>query len=242
MVQPLVVLAAALTGLVMGSFVATAAIRQARGEAFVGGRSHCDGCGAPLGFAATLPLASYVGLRGAAGCCGARIDPFHPAGELSGLFIGLAAIAAGDGVKGLLIATLGFGLLGLSLVDLRTQRLPDPLVAVVAAAALVLAALGQSSRLAEGMCAAALTFAVLEGLRRAFLHLRGRGGLGGGDVKLLSALALWLGLLTPAALALAAILGLVQVMALRPQGGRIAFGPAIALAAFAVGEGRGLFL
>lgn len=240
MTPPLAYVPAAATGLVVGSFTATAAIRFVRGEAFLGGRSHCDGCGARLGFAATVPLASYVGQRGAARCCDARIDPLHPAGELLGLLIMLVAVAMGDPLRGLLVAILGFGLLALGLIDLRTERLPDPLVAVAAGAALALAALSGPGRLVEGLIAAAATFAVLEAVRRGFLHFRGRGGLGGGDVKLLAALALWLGLLTPLALTLASLLGLIQVAMLRPKSGRIAFGPAIALAGFAIGAGQGL--
>ncbi len=232
---PLHVIAMAAAGLVIGSFVTTAAIRYSRGEAFVSGRSRCDSCGAPLGFAATMPLVSYLGLRGVPRCCGSRIDPLHPLGELTGLGIGLAAVSTGAIFQGALVAAVGFALLGLSLIDVRTGRLPDPLVATTAALALPLAGLGGLANLAAGLVAALLTFLILEGLRRGFLRLRGRGGLGGGDVKLLTALALWLGPLTPLALALASLLGLLQVAVLRPKDGRIAFGPPIALAGFAVG-------
>src|SRR5690349_21177897 len=49
-------------GACLGSFAATAALRFSRAEPFIAGRSHCDACGMRLGFAATLPLVSYVGL------------------------------------------------------------------------------------------------------------------------------------------------------------------------------------
>jgi leader peptidase (prepilin peptidase) / N-methyltransferase len=238
--SPLPTLLFAAAGLALGSFVATAAIRFARGEAFLGGRSHCDGCGAPLGFAATMPIVSYVGRRGMAGCCHGRIDPVHLVGELLGLAVMLAGAATGDLPHGLLVGGLGLGLLALGLIDLRTGRLPNLLVAAVAAAGLGLVALDGSGRLLEGLAAAAATFAVLEIVRRGFLRFRGRGGFGGGDVKLLAALAVWLGVLTPTALVLASLIGLIQVALLRPRDGRIAFGPAIAAAGFVVGIGRTL--
>lgn len=231
----LLVLPVAVAGTVLGSFTATAAIRYARGEGFLGGRSHCDECGATLGFAATVPLASYVGFGGAARCCRGRIDPLHPAGELAGLVIALAAAAPGDLTRDLLVAGVGFCLLALTLIDLRTSRLPDPLVAATAVGGLLLSALAGVERLLAGVVAAGTAFLILEALRRAFLRFRGRGGLGGGDVKLLAALGLWLGAMTPLALALAALLGLLQVTVLRPKDGRIAFGPALAFAGFAAG-------
>jgi leader peptidase (prepilin peptidase)/N-methyltransferase len=64
---------------------------------------------------------------------------------------------------------------------------------------------------------------------------RGDPGLGFGDVKLIGALALWLGDLTPWMVVGAAILGLVASALLKPSGGRLAFGPAIAASAWTLG-------
>ena len=60
MTEPLVYLAVSLAGLAVGSFVATAAIRHARGEAFFGGRSHCDGCATRLHTKCTPDSASEL--------------------------------------------------------------------------------------------------------------------------------------------------------------------------------------
>ena len=57
-------------------------------------------------------------------------------------------------------------------------------------------------------------------------------------MKLISALAIWLGLDTSWAVALAAIGALIASRFAPPADGRIAFGPAIAAAGFAVGVAR----
>jgi leader peptidase (prepilin peptidase)/N-methyltransferase len=63
----------------------------------------------------------------------------------------------------------------------------------------------------------------------------GEPGLGLGDVKLLAALALWLGLATPWLIAAASLLGLLLMAITRPKDGRLAFGPAIAVSAWTIG-------
>lgn len=227
-------LGSVVVGLVVGSFVTTAALRSVRGEQGLVGRSRCDGCGAGLGWGATTPVLSYALRAGACSRCGGRIDPLHPIGEVAGgLIAAFSILSAGAPPEALLTATLGFLLLGVSVIDARSRRLPDGLTALVAATCLVLSAL--EGRLSSALAAAAATFLLLEGLRRGFLLLRRKPGLGFGDVKLLTALALWLGVATPWAVAGAALVGLVAFAVIRPADGRLAFGPAIAVAGFLLG-------
>lgn len=135
-------------------------------------------------------------------------------------------------LKVALILALAGVLLASSIVDMRSRRLPDPLTVAAAGLSLALAALDGWRQVAIGAAVAALSWLLLEGVRRAFLRRRGRPGLGQGDVKLFAALALWLGLAAPWALAIASLLGLIAAWRLRPADGRIAFGPAIAAAAW----------
>lgn len=224
---------ASLVGACAGSFAVTAALRSLRGEQALAGRSRCDGCGETLGFAATAPVVSYAVLRGACARCGSRIDPAHVAGEIAGAMLGGLAFWLTPPPQAALIVALGLVLLAASVIDQRIQRLPDPLTLAVALLSLGLAAL--NGQILIGIAAAAVTFGLLEGLRRSFLRLRGRVGLGAGDVKLLSALALWLGTATPWAIALAALVGLLVALVTKPTDGRIAFGPLIAGGATIIG-------
>ncbi len=233
MTGALIFLGLGLLGLCVGSFIATAVLRAFGKENFVLGRSRCDGCGHALGYLDTLPLVIFMRRSGLAACCGGRIDPLHPAGELGGLVVLVAAALPGRVIEGSLLALHGFALLALALIDLKTRRLPNVLVAGCAFVALLLAALRGRESLVIGLAAGALTYLILEGVRRAFASLRGQAGLGGGDVKLIAALALCLGPLTPAVVALSAALGLGQALLIRPADRRIAFGPWIAVSGFA---------
>ena len=227
-------------GACVGSFIATAAMRGVRGEGFLAGRSHCDACGQPLSFGQTIPVLSYVALRGACADCRSPISRLHPAAEVAGVAIAAGAMLQPGVPQALLVATLGATLLATALIDSRTQRLPDALTLIIALAAGSLAWIKGEDQLWFGLAAAILAFVILEGLRRVFLWRRGESGLGVGDVKLVAALALWLGPLTPFALALASLAGLAWFAAFRPAAKRLAFGPFIAAAAFLVGSAGGL--
>ncbi len=227
--------AAAAIGATAGSHAATAAIRAGRAEQSLTGRSHCDGCGMALGLVQTVPVVSFVGLGGACAGCGARIDPLHPAGEIAGGALALAAVLAAPPLKALPLAGLGMVLLASSLIDLKTRRLPDLLTLAVAGFCAVLALQGGLGRLELGLATGAITFLTLVGLRRGFEAFRRKPGLGFGDVKLLAALAIWLAAAIPWAVLLASAGGLVACAVVRPKDGRIAFGPFIAAGAFAVG-------
>jgi leader peptidase (prepilin peptidase)/N-methyltransferase len=232
---PIMILTAALIGACLGSFAATAALRSLRSRQALIGRSHCDACQTPLGFAATTPIVSFLALRGACGACGARIDPAHLAGEVAGALIAGAAFALVEPTRAMLLTALGLVLLTASLIDLRTQRLPDGLTLAAGLISFSLSATGAPGALTTGLIAAGATFLLMEALRRGFELLRRRSGLGFGDVKLLTALALWLGIATSWAVALAATAGLAVVALVRPADGRIAFGPLIAGAALIIG-------
>ncbi|MDR3509250.1 MAG: prepilin peptidase [Caulobacteraceae bacterium] len=227
-----------LAGLCLGSYAATAGLRLARREQSVSGRSRCDHCGASLGFLQTAPVIAYLRQGGACRNCGGRIDPLHLVGEICGALILVLAFLLATPPRAALLAALGLTLLASAVVDAKTRRLPDSLTLACAGLCAGLALQSSSPNLAIGLAASALSFIVLEVVRRGFLGLRGRAGLGLGDVKLVAALALWLGAATPWAVALAAIIGLISMALIRPADGRLAFGPALALVGWAVGMGR----
>jgi leader peptidase (prepilin peptidase)/N-methyltransferase len=191
-----------------------------------------------LGFFSTIPVVGYVARRGACGRCGGAIDPSHVAGELAGALALTVPVLCLGPMRGGLVAVLALLALASSIVDLRTRRLPDVLTAGIGAASAALALSHGSAALAAGAIAGLLTLIVLELLRFAFRRLRGHEGLGFGDVKLLAALAIWLGPSIPWALAAAAVIGLLHGALHKPADGRLAFGPCILIAGLAVGMAR----
>lgn len=226
---------AGLAGLALGSFSVTTAVRYEHVGPSRPARSRCDHCAAPLGFARTVPLVSYLRQRGVCHACGGPIDPVHLAGEVAGCAVLVSAMFVEDPRRALLLAVLGLILIASAAIDWRTQRLPDRLTLAMAGLSAALAWTVSPSRLLEGVVAASLTVAILLGLRAMRGAFAADPGLGLGDVKLFSALALWLGAATPWAVALAAVFGIVLGRFSKDQDGRIPFGPAIALGAWCVG-------
>lgn len=229
-----------LLGAVGGSFTATAVLRGLRQRQVISGRSACDACGTTLTYTESLPVLSYLARRGACRTCRNPIDPVHLVGEtmggLIGLCVGVGVLSpSADLLASVALAARGFSLLALSLVDSRTQRIPDGLLAVVLLSSLLLLVHLHLPDLATHLAWAGAVFVVLILLRSMFVVLHGDPGLGLGEVKLLSALAVWLGPLTPCALVLACALALLSRVLTGRLTGRAPFGPWIALGAWIVG-------
>lgn len=222
-------------GAVVGSFAATAGLRWAQGEQALTGRSRCDACAMPLGFAATVPIVSYVRLGGACAGCRAPIHPGHVVGEVLGVGVAVISVAVLPIESALAVAALGLVLIAAGAADVASRRLPDLASLAVAILGLGLALQRGSVALLVGLAAATIAGGVLMLLRRLFLERTGAPGLGLGDVKLAAALALWLGAATPWAIAAAGLLGLVQIRLMKSADGKIAFGPALAAGGWAVG-------
>jgi leader peptidase (prepilin peptidase) / N-methyltransferase len=205
------------------------------------GRSRCDGCGTRLRALELVPLASWLALRGRCRHCGAPIDPLHPAIEAGCLVLAALAGVVFTGWMLALACVLGWLLLTLAAIDLRTGLLPDPLVLAVAVTGLGGAILLAPETVGYRVIGGLLGAGVLAGVAFAFARLRGREGLGRGDIKLIGALGLWVGWQgLPWVILLGSLSGLayaaVRLMLRRPiaRDEELPFGPFLALAGWLV--------
>ncbi len=225
-----------LLGAALGSFLHCAAYRIARREPFTKGRSRCPACGHTLGVLDLVPLLSWLFLRGRCRYCAERIPARYFLAECFFALLTVAcALRFGFTVLCLRNWLLLCALFLLSLVDWEISEIPDG--ALISAALVWLLALpflwsGWTDALVN--VGAALVYGgvilLLSLLLDRLLH---RESLGGGDVKLLAVIALYLGFL-PAlfALILACVLGLSQALATKKTGGKpFPFGPALSAAA-----------
>ena len=218
----------AVLGAVLGSFLCCAADRGGLPT----GRSRCDGCGHVLGVGELIPIFSYLFSRGRCRHCGGAIPVRGLVAELVGA-AGFAALGLKFGpslelVMQLILAGL---LLLLSLVDWTTHILPDKLLLVVivnrvAFLVLLQEPLGETlPKMALGAFSVSLPLLLLSLVMDALLK---KDTLGGGDIKLLFVLGLYLSWLEMLLLlVLACVLALVWAAGpgRRQAGGEIPLGP-----------------
>lgn len=187
-------LTAALLGLVMGSFSDCAAVRIASGETFLRGRSHCDACGRTLTASELIPVVSWLALGGRCRSCGAPIPVSCPVSELF-CALTFAALAwrygwTAETLEYLILMVL---LLTASLMDWRNGRLPNGIPLLTAGNVLLFACLGGDpvGRLARGLLGSAVLVGPLLVLVLLADRLLDRETMGGGDLKLLAAVGLY---------------------------------------------------
>jgi leader peptidase (prepilin peptidase) / N-methyltransferase len=180
-------------GLIVGSFLATMVVRWPKDQSITSGRSRCDGCSRILGLADLVPLFSFVVRRGRCATCQARIDPVHFWIELACGFLGAVLLAFQPTLVGLCWALFAWLLVALAVFDLRHFWLPDALVGAVALSGLALLPFTSGAPAWEHWLAGLGAYAVLAAIAWVYRRVRGRDGMGGGDPKLLGAIAVWIG-------------------------------------------------
>jgi leader peptidase (prepilin peptidase)/N-methyltransferase len=233
------VLLIALAAPCIGSFLCLLADRLPAGSGAALGRSRCESCAVRLRWFELMPIASWIAQRGRCRRCNAPIGWPALGAELAGLAIALWALAALPERAWLAGLAFGWTLLLLSLIDLRTMRLPDLLTLPLIGGGLLAASSLSPERLPEHAIGAAAGFLSLAALALLYRRARGRTGLGGGDAKLFAAIGAWVGWTgLPSALLVAGVAGLLHAAwrgrgTLR-AGDRIPFGPALALGGWIV--------
>ncbi len=137
-------LAVFLSGLLLGSFLNVCISRLPQGQSVVTPRSRCPHCLATIRWYDNIPLLSWVLLAAKCRDCRAPIPWRYPLVELAtGVWFALSfavqrhtltgggpALATGDQttrlvLDGVGITILGFGLIGLTVMDWQTHILPD---------------------------------------------------------------------------------------------------------------------
>ncbi len=180
----------ALLGITIGSFLNVLIIRIPLGEGFVKGRSHCMNCNKDLKWYELIPLFSWLFLRGKCSVCKSKISAQYPLIEAAnGLLWAVVFYTFGLTIDALLGCLLVSTLLVLSVIDARTREIPPQTTIFIG----VLGLIKLLTNLSDWQNHI-LGFAVISGILLLLLFLSNGTAIGGGDVKLMAGVGLFLGL------------------------------------------------
>jgi leader peptidase (prepilin peptidase)/N-methyltransferase len=205
-----------LFGLIIGSFLNVCILRIPSGKSIVLPASSCPKCGEAIRPYDNIPVLSYVLLRGKCRGCHTKISPMYPLVELlTGLLFLGCFYAFGISVDAAKWAAFSAIMVVLVFTDLRERILPDVVNYTGLAIGLIFSlfanpmdgtALWLANRLFDypppapvlSLVDAVLGAAVGSGLlwlvSEAYFKLRGREGMGLGDVKMMLMAGAFLGL------------------------------------------------
>jgi leader peptidase (prepilin peptidase)/N-methyltransferase len=204
----LAVLAFAILGLAVGSFLNVCIHRLPRKQSIVSPGSRCARCGYALRWFDNVPVLSYMLLRGRCRKCRDRISIRYPVVELLTMAVFVAHyIVLGADI--LLVPRLLFAssLIVLFAIDLEHRLLPNVITLpgiVVGFAFSLLVAPGPVSSLVGILVGGGVLWLIGE----VYYRYAGQEGMGGGDVKMLAMIGAFLGWeLTLVTLVLSSVLG-----------------------------------
>lgn len=262
MPQILTIALAALSGLLIGSFLNVVIYRlpkmlkkqwarecaQFSGAPAVGSdtfnlltpRSHCPSCGQAVAWHHNVPVLSYLVLKGRCAHCRTPIGLRYVVVELATAAL-FAFCASRWGVSTTAVAWCFFSssLLVLALIDWDTTLLPDDITLPLLWGGLLVAALDLNPwvKLEMAMWGAVAGYLVLWTVYWVFKLVTGKEGMGYGDFKLLAALGAWLGwMVLPAIILIASLVGAIVGIGMKMTCG-LREGGQIPFGPFLVGAG-----
>lgn len=202
-------------GLMFGSFLNVCIRRLPQHESIVTPGSHCPRCQTPIRARDNIPVVSYLLLRGRCRACGERISPEYPLVEL---LTGMLALGCywqfGITISGVKWTLFSAMMLVLVFTDFHDRLLPNRVNYFGLAAGLALSpftpavdgfarwllngrfALGAPEwtvRLADSALGAIVAGGMLWLFAEGYFRLRGREGMGLGDVKMMAMAGAFLG-------------------------------------------------
>lgn len=205
-----------LFGIVIGSFLNVCIARIPEGMSIVTPGSHCPKCGTSIKPYDNVPVFAWLWLRGKCRACGKPISPMYPLVEFATgvLFVGcyLTFGPTPLALKWLFFICL---IIVLTVTDLQVRLLPDVVTLPGLASGLVFSAIvppedgtafvlslrlfhrlppQQLLGLLDGVLGAAFGGLLLWGFGAIYKLVRGREGMGLGDVKMMAMAGAFLGL------------------------------------------------
>lgn len=230
-----------LFGLLIGSFLNVCIYRVPRQESIVFPASHCACCGTPIKHCDLIPVVSFLLLRGKCRSCNCAISARYPLVELAtATLLCIQNWRWGSSVSFVLFAALTAVLIVVTMVDYDHQIIPDRFIVIIAILGLCYLFAVRFWQAGSVAVLDSIIGCLLGGGLFFLIAVVSKGGMGGGDIKLVAALGLWFGwkqllLLIVLSFVLGAIISVFLLLRHKKTGkDGIPFGPFIALAAYLV--------
>lgn len=228
-------------GAIIGSFLNVCIYRIPREESIAYPSSHCPKCSASLKWVDLIPILSFLIQKGKCRYCGEKISPQYPAIELLNAIIYLIIyIKFGFTLEFFFYSIIFSILIIIANIDLQHMIIPDILIALILGTAAIYKLIsyfkyGESLDLLNsigGLLLSSLLFIVI--------IIISKGGMGGGDVKLIGSLGFIIGiknifLTIFLSFILGAIISIVLlILKIKGKKDPIPFGPFIILSFFTI--------
>lgn len=194
----IVVAAAVLVGLCVGSFLNVCILRLPHEDrklrSLLKPPSTCPRCKQRIAWRDNIPVLSWLWLRRKCRWCHQPISAQYPLIEaLVGLLWGAAALGYGPGLDGLAAAVFGTLLLGIAITDARHYLIPDEYTLGGLALGLLLALRGGVDGFLAGVIGAAAGFALLWIVAQLGAWVFKEEAMGGGDIKMMAMVGSFVG-------------------------------------------------
>ena len=176
-------------GLIIGSFLNVCIYRIPKGKSIVNPPSSCPGCNSQITPVHNIPVLSYIFLRGRCAYCGTKISPIYPAIELlNAVTYIMVAAKFGFDEKSALIMALMSVFIVVTFIDLEHKIIPDGITIPGIALGLLLGPLVFKISFINSLLGV-----VVGGGLFFLIAVVSRGGMGGGDIKLIAMMGGFIG-------------------------------------------------
>ncbi|MBM7613985.1 prepilin peptidase [Alkaliphilus hydrothermalis] len=224
-----------LYGMIIGSFLNVCIWRVPRGESIIFPPSHCPNCNTRLKLYDLVPVLSYISTGGKCRYCFNQISTQYPLVEVAnGLLYLLIFHKYGFSIDSLIYCLLGSLLLVIGIVDYYSQIIPNEFIITGFGILLILNIKSYTTE--PSLLLSGVVGLIIAGGFFLFIAIITAGGMGGGDIKLMAMLGLWLGwklvLLVMLLSFVLGALGSLILISLKIKGRKdyIPFGPFIGIA------------
>ena len=233
----MILIMVALFSIMIGSFYNVCIHRMIKGESIVYPSSYCPNCGHPLVPLDLVPILSYVFLLGRCRYCKSKISLRYPMVEIITPILSILLY----NTYGLSLQFVGYFIFAgiliiVTFIDIRQQIIPNQMIIIGLISGMLFSLINITTGFLDALLGLILGSGSLLMIALISLLIFKKQGMGGGDIKLLGVIGLFLGWkLTLLTLLFSIYIGgifsaLLLLFKLKKKGEYIPFGPFISLA------------